>query len=334
MRSTFVVLLLCAAVGFAVWRLLPEAPDGQSESFVPAWTGARESTPPGMTILRLAGTPRERGRAHGERLKGRIRDWYEHLSPDELFVRTLGPRAAGALPPALREEIEGIAEGAGLSFEQVWFLNLRFDLAAFERPGFAAAAAAGRGGRVHRRFEQSDLSDRAGELVVFVHLTGQPLVLVGLPGMAGGFLGTRGMRAATLRPVQEAPDPVMTGLAWPVLLRLLLEQGCTELPAPATLDASVPSADVEVGTLDLSPREFTWHAADGEFAVAHAEPLSAEAVLDPTRRRTRAERARRLFVEEPPAHLVAVDLQATRSGVLVTIRRDGVRFHQVIRFAD
>lgn len=337
-RSAVALLVLVAALALAVSKLVPEAPEEQRPSFVPNWTGGRESNPPGMTILRLAGTPKERGQAHGERLKERIVAWYERVRPpageEALFVQTLGPRAAAALTPDLRAELEGIAAGSGLSFEQVWYLNLRFDLAAFKQRGFSGAAAVGAPGAVIRRFEKSDLAGQPHELVAFIHLVEQPLVLVGLPGMAGGFLGVRGRRAATLRPVQEAPTPALTGLAWPVLLRLLLERGGHELPAPATIDASIPLTDSETGTLDISPRGATWHAVEGDFAVAHPEPLSAEPPMDAERMRTRSIRAQRLFSERPPDHLVTVRLRSTPEGVHVTIHRDGVRFRQVIRFAD
>ncbi|MHC4850360.1 MAG: C45 family peptidase [Planctomycetota bacterium] len=337
-RSAVALLVLVAALVLAVGKLVPDAPDEQRRSFVPNWTGARESNPAGMTILRLAGTPKERGQAHGERLKERIVAWYERVRPPEgeeaLFVQTLGPRAAAALTPELRAELEGIAAGSGLSFEQIWYLNLRFDLQGFKRRGFSEAAAVRAPGEVLRRFARSDLDDHPQELVIFVHLVAQPLVLVGLPGMAGGFAGTRGPRAAALRPVQEAPTPAMTGLAWPVLLRLLLERDGHELAAPATIDASVPLTDGATGTLDISPRGATWHAVEGGFAVAHPEPLSAEPPMDDERLRTRSIRAQRLFSERPPDHLVTVRLRSTAEGVHVTIHRDGVRFRQVIRFAD
>ena len=342
MRTAFIPILLLATAGIAVWRLWPDPVEPAPENFVPAWTGARISEPPGMTILRLAGTPRQRGRAHGERLKDRIRAWYERTRPrdtgtEDLYVETLGPRAAQILPAALREELEGIAEGAGLSFQKVWYLNLRFDLRAFEAPGFGRAAAVASAGEVVRRFEPADLDGWARELVVFVHLDESPLVMVGLPGMVGGFLGTRRLRAATLRPVQEAPTPVLTGLAWPLLLRLQLEQGRIQsLPAPATLDASLPLVLEEgaVGTFDISPRGATWHPVAGDFALARPEPLSTEPELDEARQRLGAERARRVLAEKPPDHLISVRLKAARRGVRVTIHRDGARFAQVIRFAD
>jgi hypothetical protein len=335
MRSAFVVGILACAVGFAVWRLLPDPAGEPPRTSVPAWTGGRLTEVPGMTILRLAGSPREKGRAHGERLKERIRARYERLDPSPFYVDTLGPRAAAALPPELREEIEGIAEGCGLRFQEVWYLNLRFDFAAFEDPGFHEEAAVAADGRVLARFDAADLEDDPRELCVFVHLDERPLVLVGLPGMAGGFLGSGAFGVGAVRPTRNAPDPVLTGLAWPLLFRLLLEQeGEPRLPAPASLDASAVLERGAVGTLDFSPRTATWHPLDTEFAMARREPLSDAGTLDEASVRLSAQRARQLFAAPPPGNRIVVRLARGEDGVTVVVERNGVRFARMIRWTD
>lgn len=336
--------MVLAALGFALYQLRPEPPAPDRVDFTPAWTGARLEERDGFSVLRLAGTPRERGRAHGEQLRGRIEAWYERVRPragdtEALYVQSLGPRAAASLTPDLRAEIEGIAEGCGLSFEQIWYLNLRFELRGFHGGGvgFAGPAAVGSFHEVVRRFEPGDLGGPARELVVFVRLDPQPLVMVGLPGMAGGFIGVRGRRGATLRPVQEAPTPVLTGLPWTLLLRRLLEADAVDtLPAAATLDASAPvvRADGTVGTLDLSPRAAIWHETAGDFAMAHPEPLSERPDIDVARLRQRVERARRILTETPPARQVSVRLKAGDAGVRITVEDRGVPVSQSIRYAD
>jgi len=335
MRSAFVVALLACALGFALWRMLPDAPEEAPRGFVPAWTGGRLSETPGLTILRLAGSPREKGRAHGERLKERIRARYRRLAPSALYVDTLGPRAAAALPSALREEIEGIAEGCGLRFEEVWYLNLRFDLEAFEDPGFRGEAAVSDGGEVLARFDAADLEGEPRELCAFVHLDESPLVLIGLPGMAGGFLGWGASGVGAIRPTRNAPDPVLTGLAWTVLFRRLLEEsGVPELPAPATLDASVVLVRGTPGTFDLSPRGAMWHPVDAPYALARTEPLSGTGDVEEASLRVGTERARRLFTEPAPADGVTVRLAHRPDGIAVSVDRDGVRFARVIRLKD
>lgn len=91
-----------------------------------------------LQILELSGTPRQRGRQHGEELRGRIRELAERLLErgcssepvtDASLVGRL-VRSTGFLlavrrwTPHLLAEVEGIAEGAGLPFEVVFALNL------------------------------------------------------------------------------------------------------------------------------------------------------------------------------------------------------------------
>jgi len=360
MRSLGAILLVAAAAGFAAWRIArpPSAPP--TKSVRPAWTGARVDTADGVTLVRLAGSPREKGLGHGTRLRERIRALFEAVQPKDeglaaLAIETGGKRFAERLPTAYAEEIEGIAEGCGLTFEQVLYLNSRFDLRAFELAGgdadsigFGEAAAVGAGPEVVRRFHPTDLDGRAAELVVFVSLDDEPLVLVGFPGMVGGFLGVRGTAdrvGGTLRPVQGAVTPALTGLPWPLFLRRLLEQPAAPgdpLPALATIDASIPfvRGGGEMGTLDVSPRGATWHPAPGDFAVAHPEPMAGESTivreqeLDPSRRTLRSERARRVMAGRPAGHLVSVRLRAGSEGVRIAIRRDGLRFARSIRYRD
>ena len=361
MRSAGTVFLIVAIVAFALWRIARPTADEAPRSFVPAWTGARLSEVPGFSVLRLAGSPREKGRGHGERLKERIQRALQRVRPADpgmaaFAIDTCGERLAKQLPPAYREEMEGIAEGAGLRFEEILFLNTRFDLRGHdmlggeEGIGFAGAAAVGSGPEILRLFERPDLDNQPDQLVVFVHLDREPLVLVGLPGMVGGFLGVRGSAAArrcglTLRPVQGAAAPTLTGLAWPLTVRRLLERPPVtgqRPPTLATLDASLPFVlpGGALGTLDISPRGVAWHSVGADFAGANPEPLSGEGptveanMLGASRERMRAESARRVMAGEAPARQVAVRLKAGTLGVRVTVVRDGGRFAQSIRYGD
>jgi len=360
MRTLGAIVLVAAAVCFAAWRMVRPPAETAAESVRPTWTGARLEETRGLTVMKLAGSPREKGVGHGSRLAGRIRALFDAVKPSDpgladFAIRTCARQIAPRLPGEYRDEIEGIAQGAGLMFEEVLFLNTRFELRAFalaggtnDGIGFGGAAATGKGPEVVRIFRDADLDGRARDLVVFVHLDDTPLVLVGLPGMVGGFLGTRGIEqrvAAALRPVQGAPTPVLTGLPWPLLVRRLLEQpplAGVALPAQVTLDASVAyiRADGEAGTLDVSPRGATWHPAGGAYAVARPEALSGdgavvvEAELDPARQLLGRERSRRVMAGTPLAQEVEVRLHAGPEGVRVLVSRDGVRFARSIRFRD
>ena len=86
--------------------------------------------------LTLSGPPGERGRQHGEELRGLISgaigSWFEHLAPrtdPRAFVaeiaRGSGLREAGeAHAPDLMAEVTGIAEGAGQDFETMFAWQL------------------------------------------------------------------------------------------------------------------------------------------------------------------------------------------------------------------
>ena len=86
--------------------------------------------------LTLAGRPRERGRQHGEELRGLIAGafeaWFEHLAPRTDPARLVaditngsGLQAAAARhAPELLAEVSGIAEGSAQPFESVFAWQL------------------------------------------------------------------------------------------------------------------------------------------------------------------------------------------------------------------
>ncbi len=98
---------------------------------------ARPAAAP-FRVLDLSGSPRERGRAHGEELRDRTRDfsqrWRAALqvpkgwTTEQYLERFLRDNkfqpVARRLYPDILEEIEGIAEGAGLPFESVFAMQL------------------------------------------------------------------------------------------------------------------------------------------------------------------------------------------------------------------
>ncbi len=296
--------------------------------------------------LFLSGSAREKGLAHGRLLGAEIRARLRGLKPAEqgvaeFAIHTTGQRMLPVLPPALREELEGIAVGARIELLEALFLNTNHELAGhglvtaegrFDGPAAVAAA----GPVALQRFSGID----PASLVVFVHEDyDPPLVLVGLPGMLGGFLGVLGKTAAVLRPMASEVRPVLTGVPWPVLLRSLLETSPTAgaaLPLPPTLAASVPMVrvDGEVGSLNLSPAGATWYPGFEGHALASEDPVTGEGGRIALGRRTAAERlaasesARALMGAGPSAGTVSVRLKAGRAGVELTV--DGAR--EVVRF--
>jgi isopenicillin-N N-acyltransferase-like protein len=94
-----------------------------------------------ISVIELCGSPRERGRQHGEALRDSIKEFVatvgavhaanqtQAASEQELYAFTA--RNAPAIlsgAPALHEELLGIAEGSGCTFEQILFLNSMLEL--------------------------------------------------------------------------------------------------------------------------------------------------------------------------------------------------------------
>lgn len=336
MRETILVLGL-GAVTLAVFFALGSGGPEPAEN--------RPSARVGRALF-LTGSAKEKGVAHGRLLGDQIRAALRRWKPADpggakFAIYTCGDRILPALPVALREEIEGIADGARIDLHEALFLNTRFELAAHRLVKSGArfdgpAAVSTSGPTAFQRFAGMD----PAQLIVFVHEdTDPPLVLVGLPGMVGGFLGVAGTAAAALRPMRSETRPLLNRAPWPTLLRSLIETPPTEgaaLAMPPTLAASVPMVrpDGEVGSLNLSPAGATWYPGFDGFALATEEAVTGEGGRVAVGRWTAAERlaasdtARDLISASPVSGAVSVRLKAGPAGVELTV--DGVR--EVVRF--
>ena len=86
-----------------------------------------------LTILRLRGTPYEMGYQRGIAQREVIRQWVSEKAYDRTILGAAQPHGLllaharhleNTLPPEIRSEMRGIADGAGLSFQDVLLLNL------------------------------------------------------------------------------------------------------------------------------------------------------------------------------------------------------------------
>jgi len=101
---------------------------------LPAETRDRLRIVDGVPVLRLRGTPREIGRQHGRLLRRQIRfltkEFYEAFClklVGEQGIREWTKQVLPHIPEHYREEIRGIAEGAGLPEETVLRVNCIID---------------------------------------------------------------------------------------------------------------------------------------------------------------------------------------------------------------
>ena len=357
MRKRIILSGLVAGALFLAVQLLLRRPEKPQEERPPDYTGGRLDRVDSIAVLRLAGSPEQKGRAHGRLLKERIRARIARLKPRDpgvadFAIKTCGERMLPLLPALLRREMEGIAEGAGVDRLEVLFLNTHYAVSAHVGGGedpaiYSGDAAVGAPGPEVLRCLKTTGGDLFGDLVVVIHQDTTPrLVLLALPGLVGGLAGLRGPVAGALRPIPAQVKPVLTGLAWPLLLRLLLEAPPLpgdRLPAPATRAASVPlrRPDGSVGTLNLSPAGATWYPGFEGRAIATEDPVTGlggrvlEARTTRAQRLLAGERARRLLTRgSPPPGLLEVRMKGGRNGVEVTFARGSDRFRRVVIFKE
>lgn len=310
------------------------------------FSGARVEEREGITVVHLAGPPRSKGRALGEALQGRIRAELQRALPadpglKEFVVGMCGERLLAFLPEDYREEIEGIAEGAGIAFDEALFLNTRYELAAHaiarEEGELAGEGAVGPGPEAGRLFADGAVRD----LVVVIHEDKDPpLALLARPGMAGGFLGVAGNVAAALKPMRSETPPDLGGLVWTLLLRRLLEappRGGESLPE-VTGGVSVAMAlpDGAAGTLNLAVFGATWYAAGGRHSLTTDESVGkpgtgiASAERGPAERERILGEAARLLGGPPPPGRTLVGLLRAGDGLRLVVAGPGGRRESLI----
>jgi predicted choloylglycine hydrolase len=153
-------------------------------------------------VVRLRGTHREIGLQHGRLLRAEIRALYDAyvlhglVEKENRSIESLTKIALHYdpfIPAPLREELHGIAEGAGVRYEQILVMNTFADALLGKSPRFCSAVAVhGNGGLLVGRnldWVNHDVAHRSG--VIFVtEAPGERRVLsVGWPGIAGVVTG-------------------------------------------------------------------------------------------------------------------------------------------------
>jgi len=158
---------------------------------------------------RLQGTPREVGRQHGEALRSMIRAHLEliytqgaqrsNLAPEtgRRWALAFGPMIGEAAPHFL-EEIEGVAEGAGIERAEALLLQVRQEVAHVARFGavdlectsFAVSGPYTRAGTTFAG-QNADLAGgiEAFSAVVTFAVTGKPAVMMLVPAGQISYLG-------------------------------------------------------------------------------------------------------------------------------------------------
>lgn len=123
------VLVIGAVAGWPVAPRIIGPAAGQGNAIPPAVVENYGH----LTILRLRGTPYEMGYQHGVAQRAVIRQWVNDEVYDQAIAQSghshgilliHAHRLERTLPPEIRYELRGIADGAGLSYQDILLLNL------------------------------------------------------------------------------------------------------------------------------------------------------------------------------------------------------------------
>jgi isopenicillin-N N-acyltransferase like protein len=214
-----------------------------------------------QAIVECRGGGRERGRAHGEALRERIRGllerWDAHVAtrlgrPPQTLVSALVEStgfvaAIGRHTPDLLDEVRGIAEGADVAFDRVLALNLMDEEWWFTAPAepcdactlIAVGPAEGRPTVLAQNMDLPELMDGAQAVLRYQDAEGDGgtvLTAAGMIGLTGVSSAGLGVCVNTLAMLNHSRD----GLPVAFVMRGALAQGSVE--GAADFLARVPHA--------------------------------------------------------------------------------------------
>ncbi|MCD6415916.1 MAG: hypothetical protein J7M08_04380 [Planctomycetes bacterium] len=208
-----------------------------------------------LTVLEVSGGPRARGLEHGRELAIPIKNmvWLAHTfaagSPEEL--RQTASTFDKFISPVHREEMRGIAEGAGVPYEDVLALNCWYEISSV-RPACRQVVALDEGtagdGLLHgRNLDWQDYGGALSKNLVLLRSTdekGRRIALLVWPGMIGSLTGTndRGITVALNQlGVNTKPgEPVF------LLMRRVLEEAGNLEDAVEMLRSAPLTAEVSI----------------------------------------------------------------------------------------
>jgi len=231
-------------------------------------TGARSRFPPpedgdwaegrgrltvreGWRFLHLEGSPSEMGAQHGRLLGPLTRRAYEEytrmmslwrgLSRKELLRR--GRRLEPFIPPAFAEEMRGLAEGAGMEYEDILVAHTFLESAqAVLCSCFAAHGASTRGGEMifgrNLDFPSMGIAHRCGLIVFRKPDCGIPFLSISWPGWCGAITAVN-LAGLCVGPLNVARLNVRpAGMPYVFLFRRMAQEAATCDEAVALLRAT------------------------------------------------------------------------------------------------
>lgn len=252
-------------------------------------------------LLEVRGTPRERGRSHGEQARERIaicirnyQSTFQHKGVSWERARELAdsffPRIE-SFDPALADELQGIAEGAGVSLQEIVAINARTELMYGKhghRPGIDPPDDEGCTGAIALREitasghlihgQNWDWRDEAADSCVVLRMIPEqgPAILC---FVEAGMLARAGMNSAgvavTGNFLECQHDARREGIPLPLVRRQVLQssglgtaiQAVHQAPRMFSNNLMISQAGGEAINLETTPEEIFWLAPEDGLLV-------------------------------------------------------------------
>lgn len=196
----------------------------------------------GVRVVHLQGTPHEMGIQHGrllaEEIHGLIKYFFEEKGT--LFGASVEDIRKSAvimekfIPERYKEEMRGVAEGAGVEYEKVLYANVFLDVVSAHWVGvgpncsnFVALPGATKDNNVihGRNLEWTDDPKVAAMNTVFFYTPsdGIPFAALGWPAIVGTLTGMNGEQISMGEMTSISSDASLQGIPIMIQLRMLLE---------------------------------------------------------------------------------------------------------------
>ena len=190
----------------------------------------------GIPVARLSGTPREMGRQHGVIFKEQIRFLYREYC-EAMVMRAVGREKLEAwakstepfIPEAYKEEMRGIAESVGFSYEKVLLCNTMVDR--FQTLFCSTVVAAGDATRDKEiyfgrnlDFPGRNLLHRMTVVIVWEPDGGEPVASVTWPGLIGILSGMNAHGVAGATMLIHRGKELQAGMPYPMMYRQALSR--------------------------------------------------------------------------------------------------------------
>ncbi len=228
----------------------------------------------GVRIVHLGGTPREIGLQHGRLLKTEIVSLLDYffnekgslfgISPNDLLrgAKSLKPH----IPAEYMQEMEGIAEAAGVPLDRIIYANIFLDIASAGMVGaklplcsnFVALPGAAKGEIIHAR----NLDWPGDEFIVSMNTVfeitpaqGTPFVSAGWPGMVGTLTGMNSRGITMGEMTSMSTDATVDGMPIMMLLRKLLQESANLADAYSILDKGPRTTGYNVVVVDPAAKD-------------------------------------------------------------------------------